>query len=70
VFQRHKITTTIGTVGAVLALGHVVLGRAVVPPVVAIAGFVLVVGAGLFLLIAQGSADRAARGSDIARDRP
>ena len=67
-FQRHKITTAIGAVGAVLVLGHVVLGRAVVPPVVAIVGFVLVVGAGLFLVIARRSAERAARGSGTARD--
>ena len=36
-FQSHRISTVVGAIGAAIVLGHVVLGRTVVPPAVAVA---------------------------------
>lgn len=52
-FARHRVATVLGAIGAVLVLGHVVLGREIVPVVVALAGAILLVAAGLYVLVAD-----------------
>ena len=49
----HKIAAAIGAVGIALVLGHVVLGRDVVPPVVALLGAGIAGVAALFVAIAE-----------------
>ncbi len=49
----HKIATAIGAVGAVLVLGHIMLGRDVVPAAVGLAGAAVAAVAGLYLAIVR-----------------
>jgi hypothetical protein len=49
----HKIAAAIGAVGIALVLGHVVLGRDVVPPLAALLGAGIVGVAALFVAIAE-----------------
>jgi drug/metabolite transporter (DMT)-like permease len=49
----HKIAAAIGAVGIALVLGHVVLGRDVVPPPVALLGAGIAAVAALFVAIAD-----------------
>jgi hypothetical protein len=51
--RSNKVASAVGAVGAVIALGHVVLGPTVVPVVAANFGAVLVVAAGLVVLVAR-----------------
>lgn len=49
----HKIAAAIGVIGIALVLGHVVLGRDIVPPVVALLGAGIAGVAALFVAIAE-----------------
>ena len=49
----HKIAAAIGAIGIALVLGHVVLGRDIVPPLVALLGAAIVGVAALFVAIAE-----------------
>jgi hypothetical protein len=48
-FADHKFATVVGSVGAAIVLGHVVLGPDVVPPAVGLPGAALVAAAGLYI---------------------
>ena len=52
-FNEHKVATAIGAIGAVILMGHVVLGRSTVPVAVALAGVVLVAVAAVVLFVAR-----------------
>lgn len=55
----HKVATAVGALGVAIILGHVVLGRGVVPPAFAMIGAVIAAAAGLFIALAgRRSADR------------
>ncbi len=49
----HKIAAAVGAVGIALVLGHVLLGRDLVPPVVALVGAGIAGVAALFVAIAE-----------------
>lgn len=49
----HKIAAAIGAVGIALVLGHVVLGRDLVPPIVALLGAGIAAVAALFVAISD-----------------
>ena len=49
----HKVAAAIGAVGVALVLGHVVLGRDVVPPLLALLGAGIAGVAALFVAIAE-----------------
>jgi len=63
----HKIAAAIGAVGIALVLGHVVLGRDVVPPLAALLGAGIVGVAGLFVMIAERRRADRSGGSDGER---
>lgn len=52
-FADHKIATSVGSVGAAVILGHVMLGPAIIPPAVAVPGAGLLAIAGVYLPIAR-----------------
>ncbi len=49
----HKVAAAVGAVGIALVLGHVLLGRDLVPPVVALLGAGIAGVAALFVAIAE-----------------
>jgi hypothetical protein len=49
----HRIAAAIGAVGLALVLGHVVLGRGVVPPLLALLGAGIAGVAALFVALAE-----------------
>jgi hypothetical protein len=63
----HKIAAAIGAVGVAIVLGHVVLGRDVVPPLVAAIGAVIAGVAALFVAIAERRRADRPGGSDAER---
>lgn len=59
-FADHKIATAVGSIGAAVVLGHVMLGPAVIPPAVAVPGACLIAIAGVYLMVVRRRAkDRA-----------
>jgi hypothetical protein len=63
----HRIAAAIGAVGIALVLGHVVLGRDVVPPLVAAIGAGIAGVAALFVAIAERRRADRPGGSDAER---
>jgi drug/metabolite transporter (DMT)-like permease len=49
----HKIATAIGSLGAVVVLGHIMLGPNVVPAAVGLVGAAVAAAAGLYLAIVR-----------------
>lgn len=63
----HKVAAAIGAVGIALVLGHVVLGRDIIPPVVALLGAGIAGVAALFVAIAERRRADRPGGSDAER---
>ncbi|MPZ90539.1 MAG: hypothetical protein GEU68_02735 [Actinobacteria bacterium] len=47
-FANHEIATAVGSVGATILLGHLMLGPDIVPPAVGFSGALPVAAAGIY----------------------
>jgi len=63
----HKIAASIGAVGIAMLFGHVVLGRDIVPPLVAALGAAIAGVAALFVALAERPRANRPDGSDRER---
>lgn len=66
-FADHKIATAVGLLGAVVILGHVMLGPDIVPVAAALLGAVVAGAAGLYLAIVRGRGRGRPEGSSGGR---
>ena len=68
-FADHKIATAVGSLGAAVVLGHLILGPDIVPAAVGLPGAAIVALAGLYLAVARRRGrDRPAGSSDGRRE--